>query len=828
MNRIYSILILLCMLWAVAPVTPLAAKNKRKKTEESKTLTAYEKLFKDKSVTTARGLFRLHLLDDKIYLEIPSGLLGKPLLMGTTVVKVSDPQESSVGFQPKPPVRIVFERKDSLLTIRKMMALAHAVKSPAIAGALQNSQTGALLEAFPVKAYAPDSAVVIDATAFLFRDDPALNPIDPKGYNHMDGWVKRTATFKKANSMITGVEAYEDNASVVCCMSYTLRLSLFGAFPILDNKPFSAFVKRTFLLLPEKTDYMPRYADARVGTTWTSFTAYSEEQQGSRRQYYANRRAISPGHPAIFYMDTLLPPDWQESIKAGFAEWNKAFARIGMENALEVRPYPRNDSSFDANNIKYSCIRYVVSPASAITDHLWTNPATGEILNSNIFIPHNLAVLIQRNCFLQTANYNEKARTLLPDPEVVKTALTTMLMRHIGHGLGLEDNMAGSVAFPVDSLRSASFIRSHGMSASVMDELPFNYLLSSDVYDGNLPFTQQTLGEYDYWTIRWLYQPIPEVSEPEQELPVLRQWATQSNQAPFLFFSRPQNKKAYYDPRGMASDLGDDAIRAADYGFRHLAEVIAGADNWLEQQDKDYSQRMELYGHIINQADEYMKHVLQQVGGIYLNNCYAGEPTVTYQSVPQAIQRKSLLWAMREIEEMGWIDEPALLNHCGLTGSAADFAQKFFSNLILIQLNAMSLSESKSVEPYTQEEACRDIQDFLLQEVRSGKTPSEVKRHLLGAFTDYLISASDVSPAKSVASKETGKASLSFRGRQMGMTVPENISYESKPERAHFWYGQLLGLRETLNRACSNAPSRDLKDEYAYRIFLIDKALKGK
>lgn len=828
MNRIYLFPLFVCMLLLMAPDASFSAKNRKKKTQVPKTLTDFEKLFKDKTVTTARGLFRLHMTDDKVYLEIPGSILGKHLLMGTTVEKVSDPQESSVGFQPKPPIKILFERKDSVLNLRKIMDSAHSDGNPAISGALRKSQIGPILETFPIKAYAPDSAVVIDATAFLFRDEPSMNPIDPKGYNYMDGWVKRTTTFKKANSMITSVVAFEDNVSVTCCMSYTEKMSLFGAFPILDNKPFSAFVKRTFLLLPEKNDFMPRYADTRVGTTWTAYTQYSDSLQRSRCCYYANRQNISSGRPVTFYVDTLLPADWQECVTIAIAEWNKAFARIGFDNALQACLYPLDDSSFDANNIKYSCIRYVASPAIDLTDNLWTNPSTGEIISANIYIPHNLSALIQRNCFLQTANYNPKARTLLPDPQIVKPALTTMLLRHIGHCLGLTDNMAGSIAFPVDSLRSASFVRKNGVSASVMDELPFNYLLSTGTYLEDLPLTQQTLGKYDYWAIEWLYRPIDGAITPEQELLVLKEWAQQGNRNPYLFFSRPQSKKAYYDPRGMSMDLGDKAIRSAEYGFRNLAEVIAGADSWLEQQDMDYSLRIDLYGHIINQADEYIKHVLQQVGGIYLNNCYADDSIPTYQSVPKNIQRNSLLWAMKEIEEMSWLDHPALLDHCGLIGSAADFAQKFFSNLLLVQLNAMSLSESKSSDPYTQKDACHDIQKFLLEEIERGKVPSEMKRHLLGIFTDYLIAASEVSPAKSSSSKETGKISLFLEEGRVGMIPIERISYESKPENAYFWYGQLLGLKDVLKQASDNAPNRELKDEYKYRVFIIDKALKGR
>ena len=42
--------------------------------------------------------------------------------------------------------------------------------------------------------------------------------------------------------------------------------------------------------------------------------------------------------------------------------------------------------------------------------------------------------------------------------------------------------------------------------------------------------------------------------------------------------------------------------------------MIANANAWLDKEDLTYEERVPLYGHIINQADEYVKHVLQQVG----------------------------------------------------------------------------------------------------------------------------------------------------------------------------------------------------------------------
>ena len=67
--------------------------------------------------------------------------------------------------------------------------------------------------------------------------------------------------------------------------------------------------------------------------------------------------------------------------------------------------------------MKYSCIRYVISPSEGINDNVWTDPRTGEIISANIYICHNLPMQIQRDRLLQTAAYDKSARTLTLNEE---------------------------------------------------------------------------------------------------------------------------------------------------------------------------------------------------------------------------------------------------------------------------------------------------------------------------------------------------------------------------------------------------------------------------
>lgn len=106
--------------------------------------------------------------------------------------------------------------------------------------------------------------------------------------------------------MISGIASYPDNVSISCYMSYELAMSLFGIFPIAENIPFSAVVKRTFMLLPEDGDYCPRLADPRIGTLWSGKVNFSDKEQGSNIQYWVNLLNLAVDKPVVFYVDTAV------------------------------------------------------------------------------------------------------------------------------------------------------------------------------------------------------------------------------------------------------------------------------------------------------------------------------------------------------------------------------------------------------------------------------------------------------------------------------------------------------------------------------------------
>ena len=108
---------LLFLLLLMLPFVGEAKSKKKKQVPEVKKETAYRKFFKGKKCETRQGLFTLHKMDGKIYFELPVNLLGRDMLLGSTVSEITDNQFANVGEKPFAPQHVIFTRVDSTINL---------------------------------------------------------------------------------------------------------------------------------------------------------------------------------------------------------------------------------------------------------------------------------------------------------------------------------------------------------------------------------------------------------------------------------------------------------------------------------------------------------------------------------------------------------------------------------------------------------------------------------------------------------------------------------------------------------------------------------------
>ena len=255
--------------------------------------------------------------------------------------------------------------------------------------------------------------------------------------------------------------------------------------------------------------------------------------------------------------------------------------------------------------------------------------------------------------------------------EVVDDALRYVVTHEGGHCLGFMHNMSASAVIPVDSLRSPTFTQQHGTTTSIMDYARFNYVAQPGDRERGVKLTPPRFGVYDEYAVKWLYTPVPEARTPEEEYAITSRWITEASADPVYRYGK-QQFGSIVDPKSQTEDLGDDAVAASEYGIRNLRYILGNLDRWYADGDDDYVGRSGMYSSIVNQYVTYIGHVFANIGGIYLNEKMEGDPVAAFVCVPREKQRRALQFMLRELKQLDWLNNEALLKKISILGTPRD------------------------------------------------------------------------------------------------------------------------------------------------------------
>lgn len=628
----------------------------------------YEKTFvKDPSCVSysnADGFVKFHKVSGKLYMELSDRAIGKRMLMASTVTAVSDPEVLPVGYKPTKPLYVRFERPDSLvINLCEITLLPDYDKTDSsLSAAVRRTTLDTVLETFPLYCESPDGdAAVFDVTSFFGGGNEKLGPVKSGTSNY----ISTKFSLKKASDLVTGVKVFEDNAAVTSSHTYTINSDVLGLVSLKKDEPFTVTTTRTILMLPD--DIMAsRKADSRIGIFLTDRRLLRDGEEidkysvinrwriePSDTAAYLGGECVEPEEHIVFYIDDAFPSKWKDAAVRGVLRWNSAFEDIGFKDVIQVRDFPDDDPEFDPDNLKYSCIRYVPSTVANAMGPSWVDPVSGEIINASVIVYNDVVSLAGGWRFCQTAQLDPRARLAQMPQDLLEETIEYVLAHEVGHCLGFMHNMAASAAWPTDSLRSPSFTRANGTTASIMDYARFNYVAQPE--DIGVSLDPPYLGPYDRFLVKYAYSFIPEDADS-----VVERWVDEKAGDPVYRYGR-QQVKARYDPSAIEEDLGNDPVRSSEYGISNLKYIIAHNGEWADDAtDPDGKLRRERYKLIVKQMDHYLSAVAANVGGIYLNQVKSGvsslEPAV---AVPAGVQKESLEWVLDNLLDMDWLSAEA-------------------------------------------------------------------------------------------------------------------------------------------------------------------------
>ena len=733
-------------------------KNKKKETTEEVSKTDFEKIASESNLVS-RGMFNVYAQDGKYYFEIPVSLLQRDMLVVNKLQRVpfelNDAGVNRGTNYETQMIRFEWNKEEKKIRVRQSRPLPESPENDAITRSVRDNFISPLIADFKLEACNADStSVIIQINDIYDGSETSIN-------NVFDNINLGTSAVKDL-SRIMSIKALPKNIVATSELTTKVREGMSAVNVTVE-------VSSSLVLLPEKP-MMGRLDDPKVGYFTKDLLYFSDSQQKTEEKKYItrwrlepkpeNREAylrgelVEPEKPIVFYIENSTPYRWRKYIKQGIEDWQVAFERAGFKNAIIAKELPDSIAA-NADDINYSVVTYAASSKANAMGPSILDPRSGEILEADIMWWHNVISMVQEWITVQTGAIDPKARgTKLPD-EMMGDAIRFVACHEVGHSLGLRHNMMGSWTFPTDSLRSKSFTdKMNSTASSIMDYARYNYVAQPG--DG-VTAVSPHIGPYDIFAIeygyRWYGLPTPEA-----EKDVLYDFLNKHNGRLYKY-SEAQDPRSAVDPRAQNEDLGDDPVRSSELGIANLKRIVPEIIKWTTTGEKGqtYEEASRLYYAVITQWNNYLYHVMANIGGIYIENTTVGDGVKTYTYVEKEKQEASLDFLLNEVLcYPRWLfdteisDYTFLLrkNPTGVIEYAPSQILKntqgyifwdLLSNDRLMRMLENELKNGKKA--FTVVEMMDKMHNSIFATTIKGGTPDVMERNLQKGFLDALITA---------------------------------------------------------------------------------------
>ncbi len=654
------------------------------------------------------GYFTLHQKDEKVWIEIKPEQFDKPFFFSINIPR-SIGERGLYGGQMAGPwfgmpwggAQVAVWKKigNHVQLIAKNTEFFAKEGTPQ-ARFVEESFSDSLIASAAVAAMPnPDSkAVIVEGNALLFGDVAGYSTMIEQAFRLPFAIDARNTSFSRVTNteIMTSLQVNAHFAvPKISPPPLTPPPVPMPPPPQTPPDPRSFFVgfQYNFMPLPA-VPMQARPADERLGHFVTSRSDYTDDLSPKIKKHFVTRwrlekkdpaAAVSePVKPITYWLDKNIPAKYRKSVTDGILEWNKAFEKAGIRNAIVVKQQTEQDD-FDTLDSSHASIRWFTGADVGFAigpSHI--DPRTGEILDADIGMSDVFArgarrtvsedigrplgfgaeaapqltladPLRFRKGFLACNYMQESAREMefafdvleargldMDSPEAESLAqayVKDVIMHEVGHTLGFQHNYRSSTIYTQKQIADPAFTKVNGVTGSVMDYTPFSLAVKGEPQG---EYVMSTLGPYDYWAVEYAYKPIA----PEAEAAELAKIAARSTE-PRLAFANDEDAgipgfRIGIDPEVNRFDLGADPLEFYKRRLKISRELWDRLQAMPLKDGESYERLTRSFANGFQQLARTAPLAAKYIGGVRHLRDRAGTGRPAYEPTPLAKQREAL------------------------------------------------------------------------------------------------------------------------------------------------------------------------------------------
>ena len=325
-----------------------------------------------KDSTKYDGLFTLHKKDDNLYAEIKPNQFNQPFLAPITIAKGL--AQAGTPITSDDEWVLIFKRVgDRIQLIRRNIHFKTSSKE--LEKAVEQNYTDSIIQSLPILALNPmGGSVVINFTDIFFGNFAQL----PFGFPDRS----RTSWNK--------IKTFPNNVELQVETTFSGRGD--GDPSVIDSRGMTVVVHYSLCKLPDAS-YRARMADNRVGHFLSAVKDFGSKNPDTQFVRQINRWHLEKSNPKaklsppkkqiVWWVEDTVPIELRPHVEAGILEWNKAFEKVGIANAIAVRWQNERDD-FDPEDINYCTLKWITTDSTFARSNLRANPLTGEMIDGDV------------------------------------------------------------------------------------------------------------------------------------------------------------------------------------------------------------------------------------------------------------------------------------------------------------------------------------------------------------------------------------------------------------------------------------------------------------